>query len=105
MVADALKSDGWEVRFLGTDVAVPDVLEAISSTPPGGPRRLVHDVLQNLSKVSFLVGTVKATFGEACTHRRRNSAPRRGGRRNRRRRLGSSLRSTISVVSSLSETA
>lgn len=65
MVADALESDGWDVRFLGTDVPVPDVLEAVSEHR-AEVLGISCTILQNIPKVSFLVGAVKATFREAC---------------------------------------
>lgn len=65
MVADALESDGWEVRFLGTDVPTPDVLGALSEHR-AGVLAISCTIQPNLPKVSFLVGAVRATFREAC---------------------------------------
>ena len=108
MVADALESDGWEVRFLGTDVAVPDVLEAISAHHPE-VLGVSCTMLQNLSKVSFLVGTVKATFGEASPRVVVGGGAFRAAP-GKAKEIGADawaadLRSAISVVRSLSETA
>ncbi|MHB1048152.1 MAG: cobalamin B12-binding domain-containing protein [Thermoanaerobaculia bacterium] len=64
MVADALEADGWDVRFLGTDVPTPDVLEAVSAHR-AEVLGISCTIQQNLPKVAFLVGTVRATFLEA----------------------------------------
>ena len=64
MVADALESDGWDVRFLGTDVPTPDVREAVSAHR-AEVLGISCTIQQNLPKVAFLVGTVRATFREA----------------------------------------
>lgn len=65
MVSDALESDGWDVKFLGTDVVVPDVLAAVSEHRPE-VLGISCTMLQNLPKVSFLIGTVRSTFPESA---------------------------------------
>ncbi len=65
MVADGLESDGWDVRFLGTDVPAPDVLTAISEYRPE-VLGISCTMLQNLPKVAFLIGAVRASFGTSA---------------------------------------
>lgn len=65
MVADALESDGWDVKFLGTDVPVPDVISAISEHRPE-VLGISCTMLQNVPRVSFLIGTVRSTFRESA---------------------------------------
>lgn len=65
MVADALESDGWDVRFLGAGVPVPLVLEAVSEHGPA-ILAVTCTLPQNVAKVAFLVRTVRAAFGEAA---------------------------------------
>jgi methanogenic corrinoid protein MtbC1 len=61
MVSDALESDGWDVKFLGTNVPAADVLTAISAYRPA-VLGISCTMLENLSKVSFLIGAVRETF-------------------------------------------
>jgi methanogenic corrinoid protein MtbC1 len=61
MVSDALESDGWDVKFLGTNVPAPDVLTAVSEHRPE-VLGISCTMLQNLPKVSFLIGAVRALF-------------------------------------------
>lgn len=65
MVSGGLESDGWDVRFLGTNVPVPVVLAAISEHRPE-VLGISCTLRQNLPKVSFLIGTVRATFQESA---------------------------------------
>ncbi len=63
MLADVLESDGWIVRFLGTDVPAPVVLDAIAEHRP--------DVLgiscalgENIPRVAALVASVRERYGD-----------------------------------------
>ncbi|HMM34816.1 MAG TPA: cobalamin-dependent protein, partial [Thermoanaerobaculia bacterium] len=64
MIADALEADGWDVRFLGTDVPGPDVLDAIAAHR-ADLFGISCTLRQNVPKVSALVDAVRARFGEA----------------------------------------
>jgi methanogenic corrinoid protein MtbC1 len=65
MVADALESDGWDVKFLGANVPAADVLTAISGFRPE-VLGVSCTLLQNLPRVSFLIGAVRRTFPESA---------------------------------------
>lgn len=65
MVADALESDGWDVRFLGADVLVPAVLEAIGTHRPE-VLGVSCTMLQNVPNVTALIRTVQGSFGDAA---------------------------------------
>jgi methanogenic corrinoid protein MtbC1 len=108
MVADALESDGWEVRFLGADVPVPEVLEAISAHRPE-VLGVSCTMLQNLPKVSFLIGAVKAAFEVAAPRVVVGGGAFRAAP-GKAKEVGADawapdLRSALSVVRSLSEKA
>ncbi|MBK6403742.1 MAG: cobalamin-dependent protein [Holophagales bacterium] len=64
MVADTLESDGWEVRFLGAGVPVPEILDAIGEHHPE-VLGISCTMLQNLPKAASLIGSVRATFRES----------------------------------------
>jgi len=63
MVADLLESDGWVVKFLGTDVPVPDVLEAVEEHRPD-VLGISCTMLHNVQKVASLVASVRERFGD-----------------------------------------
>ncbi len=61
MVSDALETDGWNVKFLGTDVLAVDVLEALSDFRPA-ILGISCMMTGNLPKVAFLIGAVREAF-------------------------------------------
>jgi len=64
MIADALEADGWDVRFLGTDVPGPDVLDAIAAHR-ADLFGISCTLRQNVPKVASLVDEVRSRFGES----------------------------------------
>ena len=62
MIADALEADGWDVRFLGTDVPGADVLDAIAAHR-ADLFGISCTLRQNVPKVSALVDAVRSRFG------------------------------------------
>ena len=61
MVSDSLEADGWDVRFLGTDVLTADVLTAIAEFRPE-ILGISCTLLTNLPKAAFLIGAVRETY-------------------------------------------
>ena len=63
MLSDVLESEGWDVRFLGTQLPHRDILAAIDDHQP----RIVGistTMLFNIPRVSELVDDVRARFGD-----------------------------------------
>ena len=63
MVADVLESDGWVVKFLGTDVPVPAVLAAVDEHRPD-VLGISCTMLQNVPRVASLVDSVRERHGD-----------------------------------------
>ena len=62
MVADVLEADGWNVRFLGTQLPHRGVLDAIAEHQP----RLIGvsaTVLSSLPAVADLIHDIRSEFG------------------------------------------
>jgi methanogenic corrinoid protein MtbC1 len=62
MVADVLEADGWNTRFLGTQLPHGGILEAVEEHEP----QLIGisaTVLSNLPAVAELIGELRARFG------------------------------------------
>jgi methanogenic corrinoid protein MtbC1 len=62
MVADMLEADGWDIRFLGTDVPVDHVLGAIEEHE-ADMLGISATMLPNIPKVARLIDAVRARSG------------------------------------------
>jgi len=62
MVADVLEADGWEVRFLGTNVPHDDIVRALADQR-ADLLALSATTLASLPRVRALVAAVRARFG------------------------------------------
>jgi len=63
MVADILEADGWTVRFLGSNVPGPDILDAVEDHKPD-VLGISCTMLQNIPHVASLVGSVRERYGD-----------------------------------------
>lgn len=62
MLADVLEAEGWDVRFLGTQLPHRDILQAIEEHEPTIVG-ISATMLFNVPKVSSLIGDVRLRYG------------------------------------------
>ncbi len=67
MVADLLDADGWDVRFLGTNMPHAGILSAVAEHQPT-VLGLSATMIFNLPKVRQLIDDVRDTFGDRAPH-------------------------------------